>query len=78
MVDLGLYKENRNLKRKIDELQERIIQLESSPYDLLLGALNLFLKDTKQMDAFFEYIKTASFERCINNENILLKRWQEE
>lgn len=77
-MDLELYKENKKLRKKINELEQKIIELESSPLDMLLDALNLYLKDTKQMDQFFRFIKTTTYARCVNTENELIKRWREE
>lgn len=78
MIDIRLYKENRNLKKRIDELESRVRELESSPHDLLIQAMNLYLKDNNEMDQFFKFIRNTTYARCVNTENELLKRWEKE
>lgn len=77
-MDIELYKENKKLRKKIDELEQKITELESSPLDMLLDALNLYLKDTNQMDQFFRFINNTTYARCVNTENELIKRWRKE
>ena len=75
MLDLSLYRENKQLKKRVAELENKIKEYEINGEELLIQSLNLYLQDKKLMDDFFKFIRKTDYFKCTETKNILLERW---
>lgn len=75
MLDLSLYRENKQLKKRVAELENKIKEYEINGEELLIQSLNLYLQDKKLMDDFFKFIRKTDYFKCTEAKNILLERW---
>lgn len=74
MIDINLYKENKKLKKKINELEE---QLKNRNDDtIILDVVNAFIVQNKLTESFNAFLHTHSMEEVYRTKDEVRELWE--